>query len=94
MQDVRRELRALKKKYKHASEGERQPFTELREILKAKLRSIRKAEWHRMRWKERAWKRLSFLTDPFGFALKLLGDKRSGQLNCSTEELNTILEIT
>ena len=47
-----------------ASEGERQPLTELREILRAKLRTIRKAEWHRMRWKERVRKRTSFITDP------------------------------
>ena len=32
MQDLRRELRALKKKYKQASESERQPLTELRDI--------------------------------------------------------------
>ena len=47
IQDLRRELRVLKKKYKQAWEGERQPLTELREILKAKLKSTRKAEWHR-----------------------------------------------
>ena len=91
VQDLRRELRALKKKYKQANEAERQPLTELREILRAKLRTIRKAEWHRRRRKERARKRTSFHTDPFGFAKKLLGDKRSGQLNCLTEELNTYL---
>ena len=34
VQDLRRELRALKKKYKQGSEGERQPLTELREILR------------------------------------------------------------
>ena len=44
VQDLKRELRAVKKKYKQASEGERQPLTELREILRAKLRTIRKAE--------------------------------------------------
>ena len=91
VQDLRRELRAPKKKYKQANEGERQPLTELREILRAKLRTIRKAEWHRWRRKERARKRTSFVTDPFGFAKKLLGDERSGQLNCLTEELNTYL---
>ena len=57
VQDLRRKLRALKKKYKQASEGERQPLTELREILREKLRTIRKAEWHRRRRKERARKR-------------------------------------
>ena len=91
VQDLRHELRALKEKYKQASEGECQPLTELRKILRAKLRTIRKAEWHRRCRKERARKRTSFLTDPFGFAKKLLSDKRSGQLNCPTEELNTYL---
>ena len=79
------------RKKTQVSEAERQPLTELREILRAKLRTIWKAEWHRRRRKERARKRTSFLTDPFGFAKKLLGDKRSGQLNCPTEELNTYL---
>ena len=91
VQDLRHELRALRKMYNQASEGERQTLTELREILRAKLRTIRKAEWHRKSRKERARKRTSFLTDPFGFAKKLLGDKRRGQLNCPTEELNTYL---
>ena len=91
VQDLRRELRALKKKYKQASDGEHQPLTDLREIFRAKLTTIRKAEWHRRRRKERARKRTSFLTDPFGFAKKLLGDKRSGQLNYPTEDLNTYL---
>ena len=80
-----------KKKYKQTSEGECQPLTVLREILRAKLRSIWKAEWHRRCRKERSRKRTSFLADPFGFAKKLLGDNRSGQLNCPTEELNTYL---
>ena len=52
---------------------------------------MRKAEWHRRRQKKRARKRTSFLTGPIGFAKKLLGDKRSSQLNCPTEELNTYL---
>ena len=84
IQDLWDELRALKKKYKQAGEGEGWPLTELREILRTKLRYLRKAEWHRRCWKERA--RTSFLADPFDFAKKLLGDKRNGQLNCRRHE--------
>ena len=89
IQDLRCELRALKKKYKQASEGEHQPLTELREILRTKLRSTRKAEWNRRHQKERVRKRTLFLADPFSFTKKLLGDKQRGQIKCPAEDINT-----
>lgn len=47
IQQLRQELRSFKRQYKVASGEERQPLMELREILRKKLLTIRRAEWHR-----------------------------------------------
>ena len=94
IKELRRELKSLRKQYKKASEEERQPLAELRDILRRRLTSIRRAEGHRKRRKERSRKRTAFITNPFGFARTLLGDKRSGQLNCSADTVNAFLRET
>ena len=94
IQELRKQLRTLRKQHKQASEEERQPLAELREILRTKLKSIRRAEGHRRRRRERARKRTSFISNPFNFTRKLLGDRRSGQLVCSAEEVNCYLSKT
>ena len=71
-----------------------QPQEELRGLLRAKLKAIRRAEWHRRRGKERARKRTNFIANPFGFARKLFGDKRSGMLERPVEEINAHLSNT
>ena len=88
---LRGELRSLKKQFKKASAEELQPLSELREALRAKLKTIRRAERIRKRRKERSKTRARFIANPFGFAKKLLGDKRSGSLECGIEEVNTYL---
>ncbi|XP_063058826.1 uncharacterized protein LOC134452393 [Engraulis encrasicolus] len=88
---LRQELRTLKKQYKVAGEEEKQPLEELRNILRRKLMTLRRAEGHRRRRKERARSRAAFISNPFNFTKKLLGDKRSGVLMCSTAEANTFL---
>ena len=55
---------------------------------------LRRAEWHRRWGRERARKRATFIANPFGFTKQLLGDKRSGRLECSTEEVNHFLQDT
>lgn len=75
---LRQELRSLKQQHKVASEDEKQPLVELRNILRKKLMTLRRAEWHRRRGKERARKRTAFISKPFTFTKKLLGDKHSG----------------
>ena len=84
-------MKSLKKQHKSASEEERQPLVELRNILRGKLKVIRRAEYHRRRRRERAKKRTSFIANPFRFAKDLLGDKRSGRLECSSEEIDSYL---
>ena len=51
---LRQELRVLKRQYKVAREEERDALSELRGILRKKLTTLRRAEWHRRRGKERA----------------------------------------
>ena len=48
------ELQILKKQYKTATDEEKQPLAELRNILQKKLMILRRAEWHQRRGRERA----------------------------------------
>lgn len=91
---LRQELRSLKKQYKTATDEQKRPLAELRDILWKKLMILRRAEWHRRRGRERARKRAAFIANPFGFTKQLLGDKRSGRLECSIEEMNRFLQET
>ena len=94
MKDLKKEIRSLKKFYRRASIEERQPLKELRGILRGELKTLRQAEWHKRRRKERSRKRANFLSNPFGFARTLLGEKRNGNLEASEEEINSYLRDT
>ena len=94
MKDLRKEIRSLKKLYRRASIEERQPLEELRGILRGELKTLRRAEWHRRRRKERSRKRTNFLSNPFGFARTLLGEKQNGNLEASEEQINSYLRDT
>ncbi|XP_063050368.1 uncharacterized protein LOC134445223 [Engraulis encrasicolus] len=91
---LRRDLKALKKRFKKASEEERPALVELRVILRKKLISLRRAEWHRRKGRERARKHTAFIANPFGFTKKLLGQKRSGILTCPEDDINHHLSET
>ncbi|KAK0135126.1 hypothetical protein N1851_029059 [Merluccius polli] len=88
---LRKELRSLAKQFKTAAEAEKPPLAELRHTIRKKLTTLRRAEWHRRRRTERARKRSSFIANPFGFTKRLLGQKRSGRLDCSKEEVDDYL---
>lgn len=92
--NIRKELKALKKQHKAASAEERSPLTELRLMLRKKLLTLRRAEQHRRQRTERARKRAAFINNPFGFMKELLGQKRSGCLDCSKEEVDKYLHDT
>ncbi|CAC5377735.1 unnamed protein product [Mytilus coruscus] len=76
---LRREQRNLTKCYKKA-EGKNTNAEESRELKKEP--------------KERARKRSQLTANPFGFIKKLLGDKRSGRLDCPKEEVEHYLRDT
>lgn len=84
----------MKRQFKGATEDMKPGLAELRGILRKKLLTLRRAEWHRRRAKERAKRRAAFLVNPFGFTKQLLGQKRSGQLTCSKEEIDAYLHDT
>lgn len=69
-------------------------MAELRAILRKRLMTLRRAEYHRRRRKERSRKRASFIANPFGFTKQLLGQKRDGNLDCSKEEIDLHLRNT
>ncbi|XP_075313231.1 uncharacterized protein LOC142373743 [Odontesthes bonariensis] len=91
---LRRELRDLKSQFKRASEDLKPGLAEIRCVLRKKLLTLRRAEWHRKRAKERAKRRAAFLANPFGFTKQLLGQKRSGHLTCAKEEVDSYLHET
>ncbi|KAL3972927.1 tetraspanin-7 [Sarotherodon galilaeus] len=91
---LRQELKSLRQQFKAASEKERGPLAELRSIIRKRLMTLRRAEWHRRRRKERARRRAAFLANPFGFTKQLLGEKHSGYLVCSKAEVDHYLKET
>ena len=92
--ELRQELRLLKRQFKQANEDEKSGLAELRGVLRKKLQTLRRAEWHRRWAKERATRRVAFLANPFGFNKQLLGQKCSGHLTCSKEEVDSYLHNT
>lgn len=91
---LRQELKSLRSRLKEAREEERGPLAELRNILHKKLMTLRRAEWHRRRRKERARKRAAFIANPFRFRKQLLEQKQSDQLSCSKAEVDCHLRDT
>ncbi|XP_061733213.1 uncharacterized protein LOC133536595 [Nerophis ophidion] len=85
---LRQELKCLRQQFKVAREEDRGPLAELRGIIRKKLITLRRAEWHRRRRKERSRRRAAFLANPFGVTKQLLGQKRSGRLACSKAEVD------
>lgn len=69
---LQQELRTLARQYKAASEEEKLPLAELQNIIRKKLMTLRRVEWHRRQRRERARKRTAFIADPFGFTKQLL----------------------
>lgn len=90
----RRDLKSLKQRFKKASEEEKPALAELRDILRKKLISLHRAEWHSRKGRERARKRTAFIADPFGLRKKLLGQMRSGTLMCPEDDINHRLSET
>ena len=94
IRSLRKELKDLTRQYKRAREEEKAALSQLRSIIRKKLTGLRRAEWHRRRARERTRKRAAFISNPFGFTKKLLGQKRNGQLKCSKGEIDSHLAST
>ncbi len=94
IQCLREELRLLKTQYKSLGEVERAGLADLRATLRKQLLTLRRAEFHRRRQKERARKRAAFFANPFKLTKQLLGQKRAGRLTCSKDAINDHLKAT
>ncbi|XP_019639899.1 PREDICTED: uncharacterized protein LOC109481744 [Branchiostoma belcheri] len=93
-QQIRKDLRTLRKRWKEADQTEREALKKLREDLRGRLKSLSKAERSRAKRRERQRKRSAFISNPFGFTKKLLGAKTSGKLTCSKEDIEAHLRKT
>jgi hypothetical protein len=91
---IRGELRQLTKAYKKATREEKTGLEELRRNNRERLKILRRAENNRKKRRERTRKRAQFMANPFKFIKTLLGDKRSGRLECSKEEVEEYLRQT
>lgn len=80
IQRLREELKSLKRQYKTAGEVEKAGLADLRAILRKEFLTLRRAESHRRRQRERARKRAAFLANPFKLTKQLLSQKRIGRL--------------
>jgi hypothetical protein len=92
--ELRQQLRDLTKRYRQSSPTEQQALADLRKIVREKLKSLRRAEYHRRRRKERARKRANFTKDPYRFMRGLLGEPKSGTLKSGRDEVEKHLAST
>ena len=91
---IRKNLRSLRGRWRRAEEHERAGLSELREDLRGKLKSLRAAEASYQKKKKRRSARNQFLRNPYGYTSKILGQARSGELECPKEELEHHLQTT
>ena len=89
---IRKDLRRLAKQYKRADEVERGGLADLRNQLRGRLKTLRRAERSRRRRKDRMKARAKFTSNPYQFTKKLLGRKASGKLQAEKEEVEEYLE--
>ena len=94
IESLRRDLKNLKQRFKVANESEKTTLSGLRKVTREKLKSLRRAECSRKKRRERQRKRAMFTANPFRTITKLLGDKRSGTLKKSRDEIEDYLRQT
>ena len=94
IESLRRDLKNLKQRFKVANESEKTALSGLRKVTREKLKSLRRAECSRKKRRERQRKRAMFTANPFRTITKLLGDKRSGTLKKSRNEIEDYLRQT
>ena len=82
----KRELRSLlRQRWIRANEEEKPGLSDLREQLRSKLTSLRRAEAQRNKIKAREKSRRSFFNNPYQFTKKLFEQSKSGQLVISQQ---------
>ena len=96
--EIRKQLRSLRRRWKEAKESnceeQMTALKELRDGERDRLKSLRKAEQSAKKRKTKERARSAFLKNPYGFAKKTLGENRSGEMECTREELENHLRQT
>ena len=87
---IRKELRILQNRWKTCQEREKEGIKQLRDELREKLKSKRRAEYYRK--KRRLDKR--FINNPYKFTSELLGKPKGGTLESTMEEVEEHLRQT
>ncbi|XP_052223860.1 uncharacterized protein LOC127839510 [Dreissena polymorpha] len=93
IQNLRRELKQLRRRYCASSLTESIGLTQLRDTVRSQLTSLRKAE-NRRKTRERAKKRAAFTANPYKFGRSLLDKERSGKLETPLEKVENYLHVT
>ena len=86
MANIRKDLRSLRDQWKHAADFEKDGLRCLRDDLRLRLATLRKAENKKRKSAEKRKAQSSFYKGPFKFVSDLLGKPKSGRLICSTRE--------
>lgn len=84
---LRGDLRRLKKAFLQASEDEKPALKEMRDHLRERIKTLRRAECQRRDRRRREKESVNFTKNPFKYLSGLLGVKRSGVLKASNEEV-------
>ncbi len=88
---LRKELRNLRRLWRNASAYDKEGLAQLREDARKRLLSLRKAENSAKKKRQRVRERETFVKNPYQYASKLLGKSKSGDLECTREELENHL---
>jgi len=94
IENLRRELRRLRRRYLNSSQFEQLGLFQLRDTVRSQLNSLWKAENTRRKNRERAKKRAAFTDNPYIFARSLLDKERSGVLETSIKGVRQYLHDT
>ncbi|KAK0135472.1 hypothetical protein N1851_028683 [Merluccius polli] len=85
---LRGNLQRLKKAFHEVTDFEKPALTEIRDNLRERIKILRRVEFHHRDRKRRMKERVDFK-----YLSKLLGDKRSGELKATKEQVEEHLQV-
>ena len=91
--NIHGELRRLTRQYRQSVEEERPALEELRKSLWQCFKTLRRAENHRRKCRERMQRRAKFTSNSFQFVSKLLGKKTSARHQQPREEVEHLCQV-
>ena len=89
---MRQELRSLRKRRKKTNVDEKAGLVELRDQVRHKLCSLRRAEYQRRERKEKERQRKTFFKNPYQFTKGLFSQSKNGELQVFKEVLEEHLK--